>query len=258
MVSCVAGIAIAALSLPVFGEECDHKQPRQLAANAAGATSVKVIGRAGWLKVEGVRGLSEVKASGTACTSSAKLLGATKLTAKRSGSEIIIEAEMPSDVDGSWLFGIGSDYARLDFTVQIPENLAVVVKDGSGELTIRNVASLRVSDGSGELTVDTVRGDATISDGSGELSVSNVAGTVRITDGSGAISLRGIGRDVIIEADGSGGIEVANVKGSVTVESDGSGGIDVVDVVGDFTVRRDGSGGIEFSSVRGQVRVPRD
>lgn len=237
---------------------CDEKAQRQVVAPLAGATSIKVIGKAGSLDVRGVQGAGEVRASGVACASSKKLLEEMSLKASRKGSEIVIEAVMPESSDvGFWFFGVGQSY-RLDFTVQVPAHLPIHVVDGSGSVEIENVASLKLRDGSGEIDISNVAGAVEIDDGSGEMTLLKIGGPIEINDGSGEIDINDVTRDVLITSDGSGSIDIRSVRGTVTIDSDGSGSIDVRDIGGDFIVRSDGSGGVFHASVGGKVRLPRD
>ena len=244
-------------AVPVFAD-CDLTANRQASLSAAGAARVKVIARAGSLRVEGAGGQA-VNATGVACATSKALLERTTLSVTREGDTIIVEAITP-DADEHFIesmFGI-NDYARLDMKVVLPQNLPVYVKDGSGETVIRNVASLQLTDGSGEAHIRDVAGPVTVKDGSGELTIHGARGPVKITDGSGSIELSDIGSDVTIEADGSGSIEARDIRGGFMVELDGSGSIAANGIAGDFQVRHDGSGGIEFHNVRGRVRIPKD
>lgn len=223
-----AALATATTASAGFFSDCDHSAPRSLSSPIAGVTKVIVIGHAGTLKVEGRSGAGDVRANGTACASSESLLHDIALRATRAGNELRIEADIPED-----LF---TEQASLDFTVTLPNNIPVVVKDGSGSLEVVNTASADITDGSGELIVKGVNGDVAIQDGSGSIDVSDVTGQVRIRDGSGSI-------------------DVARA-GSVLVEADGSGSIDVADIRGDFTVGQKGSGSIDYERVGGKVNVP--
>ena len=227
--------ALLALPLAFAGSaalaDCDHSAARRLTANASGATRVVVVGKAGTLRVTG-RQQADVTASGTACTSDRDLLGEMNIVARRDGSDVIVEAVIPERVG---LFGWFE--ARLDLEVNVPANLPVVVRDGSGSLEIENVGALDVTDGSGEVEIRGVRGDVEVTDGSGQVTIRNVSGNVEIRDGSGSI-------------------EIDDVGGSVLVRADGSGSIDVSDVKGDFTVDRDGSGGVDYQRVAGKIRIP--
>jgi hypothetical protein len=225
----VSVFALVALASPASASWCEHRAPREAKVEAAGARSLRVIARAGSLRIQGNEGASAVTIHGTACSSSESRLADIRLVAERRGDVVHVEAAIPDN----WF---GGD-AGLDLTIEVPASLAVAVEDGSGEATVRHVAALDIEDGSGELRIE------------------DVAGEVRVTDGSGEIVIDRAG-SVVIEEDGSGGVRISGVRGSVVVRDDGSGSIDVSDVGGDFTVEHDGSGGIAHDGIRGQVRIP--
>jgi hypothetical protein len=248
--SLALGLALA--GGPSDAGDCTHNTPRQARLEAVGAESLRVLARAGSLKVEGRPDLSAVEASGTACASREGLLERVRLRAERRGRELYVEADVP---DSDWFW---SGETRLDLTLRVPAGLRVEIEDGSGPLEVRGVASLRLDDGSGEALVQEIDGDVSIVDGSGSLRVLDVGGALRVRDGSGEIELRDVGGPVTIEEDGSGGIDIQDVRQGVTVRSDGSGGIDVRRVAGDFVVEDDGSGGVHYADVGGSVRLPDD
>ena len=228
--------------------DCGQTAPREGSADAAGARSIRVLAKAGDLKIRGVAGASAVTVKGTACASRESGLDEIKLVVERRGDVVHVEAVTPE-----WTWGS----AGLDLEIDVPNSIPLDVDDGSGSAEVRDVAALRIVDGSGELTIDGVRGALTVDDGSGSLQISNVGGEAKITDGSGEIVVRQAG-SVLITEDGSGSIQVSDVRGNVVVRNDGSGSIDVREVAGDFTVDDDGSGGIEHHGVRGHVKVPTD
>ena len=208
--------------------------PREASASTAGARRILVNAGAGSLRIEGKRGLTEVRARGTAYASSRGLLGEIRLVATRRGDVVELRTDIPEHRGGDW-----DDYhAGIDLVVEVPDSLALDVEDGSGSLEIRNVGTLEVRDGSGEMTIEHVRG------------------SLRITDGSGSIRVDAVRGAVEIPSDGSGMLEIRRVAGSVRVDSKGSGSIDVDDVAGSFTVARKGSGGVTYRNVKGAVQVP--
>jgi hypothetical protein len=219
------------LAGPLAADDCAYQEPREERIDAAGLKTLRVIARAGSLRISGQPGASAVEIHGTACASSRSYLEEIRLRTTRSGSTATVEAEIPD----SW--GWRGGERRLDLVLAVPPGLALDVEDGSGPIDVRNVAAAAVQDGSGEIVIE------------------GVAGEVRITDGSGSIDVRDAG-SVVIDEDGSGGITVSGVRGNVLVRDDGSGSISVREVAGDFTVEDDGSGGISHAQVHGRVRVP--
>src|SRR4051794_7940348 len=247
---------LAALALPlttatasadIFGD-CSFTEKRNVAAPAAGVSRIVIIGRAGYLHINGRRGAGEVRASGTACASSRDVLADTKLTLSRSGSELRVEAETP---DNSGIFSS----AKLDFEVTVPDNIPLRVEDGSGDLTIDTVASVDLTDGSGDVGIRNVLGDVSVHDGSGDMKIDNVSGNVHISDGSGDIDVNGAG-NVEISNDGSGEANIHNVKHDVHIGNKGSGSVEVSDVGGNFHVGNKGGGSIDWHRVAGHVDVP--
>ncbi len=245
LAACVDAQAVAAAG-------CPFQEPREAKLEVAGATSLRLIARAGTLDLGGVPGAREVTVAGQACASSAGALAGVKLRAERQGSQIVVEALVAEDATPL------AGGPALDLVVRVPASLAVEVSDTSGPLEIRGVGALRLEDGSGEALVEDVAGDVTLRDDAGDLTVRRVGGALSILrDGSGQIDVVDVRGSVTIDEDGSGGIRVEKVGGSVRVERDGSGSIDVRDVAGDFVVEQDGSGGIRHEGVKGRVSLPK-
>lgn len=262
-----AGQAAAGL----FDDDCRHTSPRNASAPAAGISRVVIHAEAGSLTVRGVKGATQVAARGQACSSDSDDLAQIALTTRRAGGDLHIEATTPKK---QVTFGFYS--ARLDFTVEVPEGIAVAIDDDSGWIRISGTGNttidddsgaievrdvrgpLTIDDDSGAIDVDGVAGGVRIEDDSGEITVRNATGSVEIEDDSGAINIAGVGGSVLIREDDSGAIEIRTVKGAVTIDRDGSGAIDVADIGGDFTVGHKRGGRIDHVRVAGRVKVPRD
>jgi hypothetical protein len=251
-----------------FDEDCRHTAPRKTASPAAGVTKVVIRGESGSLKVDGTNGVSQITATGTACTSDEDFLDRITLTARRVGSELHIEANIPEKtvVFGFW-------QARLDFAVTLPAGLPVRIDDDSGWLKVSNTGALDIDDDSGSIEVRNIRGNVQIDDDSGEIVIEGVNGNVQISDDSGSIEIRSVTGAVEIEDDSgsiqvervaslhirnddSGSITVAHVRGNVIIDDDGSGAVDVADIGGNFTVAHKGSGSIDYTRVAGKVDIP--
>lgn len=231
-------VAVSAVTLllagPAWAQRCEHSRDVDETVDAAGAVEALLVSGAGDLRVQGVEGITEVRVRGRMCASDPDRLEDMEVRARRSGDRVEVIAETDG---GGWRRGRG-DHARIDLEVEVPATLALDVEDGSGDLTIRDVAAARIDDGSGNIDVAAIAGDLEIDDGSGDIDVRG-AGSVRVDDGSG-------------------GIDVEDVRGDVVVEEDGSGSIEVRRVGGDFIVEDDGSGGIRYEDVAGRVETPDD
>jgi len=277
----VMGLIVAALAAVMLSgctvhvdangfNTCRFSEERTANVPAATAKQVRIDADSGDLRVEGVAGLTEVRVRGTVCAAREEQLKSVDMRTSQSGDDILVDAIIPSVSFGN------SPYLHL--VVEVPESMAVRVKDDSGSINIRNVASVDVDDESGDIEISEVKGNVRVTDDSGSMVIDRVAGDVtvdrdesgdiRITrvdggvvidrDDSGSIDVQDVKKDVEIGSDQSGGITVRNVDGRVTVRRDDSGSIDVRDVKGDFEVGSDGSGSIHYSDVGGQVRIPSD
>lgn len=256
-----AAFIVTAAFIPVHpanaGSFGDYTAPRDADVDARGAKSIEVRAEAGSLRIEGRSGITQVQVRGTARASQKNRLADIKLIAERRGDVVYIKADMPEDRNNSfWNLGRDDWNMQLDLVIEVPQNIALDVEDGSGEAFFSNVGPMKLTDGSGEISIIGVKGDLEVEDGSGSMTIENVEGRVRVSDGSGEIRAKNIVGDFIVDEDGSGSIDVAGVGGSMRVEEDGSGGIDVERVAGDFTVDHKGSGRISSSDVRGKIDIP--
>jgi hypothetical protein len=253
-------VALSALGMsPVIIDEARsaraiaYDEPRTARVDARGASRIVIIGRAGWLRVEGKPNTTEVVAEGTARAPSKDLLDGIKLTGTREGDIVRVVVDMPDTRNRQWDSNWDSGPA-LDLTVTVPANIPVEIEDSSGDLRVMGTAALDVDDNSGGVEIRDVTGALRVRDGSGELDIQNVRGDVTIEDGSGEIDVRDVTGSVTIR-DGSGSITARTVGGSVEVLRDGSGGIRVVDVGGDLIVERSRKKGVSYSGVKGRVRM---
>lgn len=231
-------------------DPCRYTAERTATIAANGAQTARIIARAGSLRIEGREGLSEVRVRGTACTSHERYLDGITLETGRSGDEVRVEAEMPT------VRGIGSFHATLELVIEVPAGMTLYVSDTSGSAEISGVAAVDVEDGSGELTVRDIAGPVRVEDGSGSLTLERIAGDLWVSDGSGGMDIREVEGSTVVDRDGSGSIDIDDVRGAVLIRRDGSGSISVARIGGDFTVGSDGSGGISHRDVSGTVRIP--
>jgi len=225
--------------------QCEVRGERRAEVDAAGAAALELSAGAGSLEVRGSPDLDHVRIRGDACASDADLLEEIRIETRRDGDRVVVEARMPDTG--------GGDHAEMDLVVEAPASLRAEVDDGSGPITVRDLAGLSLHDGSGSIDVARIDGPVRIDDGSGSLQLSEIRGTVDVEDGSGSLSVESVKGDVSVE-DGSGELTIRRIRGSVRVD-DGSGDIRVADVTGDLLVEESGSGGLAVDRVAGQVRI---
>lgn len=250
--SCVVSLgALLPLACGQFGTPpCTHTQAiAPQTARVAPGESMYIDLEAGGLVVEAVPDLTEVRITGEACSSDLEQLSLVQLKVESVDGVLVLASVFP-DISN---VGFG-----LDLAVQVPPGIPVRVENGSGAISMKGVAGVKIDDGSGSIELSDIQGDVRIDDGSGSLSLSGVTGSVWIDDGSGSIEVRHVQGSVTIEDDDSGSIFVEDVRGDVIVEDDGSGSIDVRLVGGDFRVEEDDSGDVDYSKVEGRVTLPDD
>lgn len=245
----VALLACLMLGQPALAQRCEHSRDISLTIDATGLSLAVIVAEAGELVIEG-GDRDQIVIEGRACASDASRLEKMSVKTNAGDNRISIETEIPD----SWSW-TGSRYAYIDLHIHVPTSMAIRVDDGSGNVVIRDVASVDLEDGSGDIKISGIVGDVTIDDGSGDMDLGSIGGEVWVNDGSGNINIDEVG-SVVIDDDGSGNIDIDGVRGSVMVHSDGSGGIWVASVGGDFTVQDDGSGGIRHRDVAGEVKIP--
>lgn len=296
-------VLLASLLLPLAAqadERCAHSQPRNLQLDLAGVKTVVFDIGASNLDLRASAN-SSGKIDGRACASDAKFFERMTLTQEKHGDQLTVRALRNGDNDSGSsfnfdLFGISFNrYAYMKLQANVPDNLAVQLKLGSGDAVVAGAQALDATVGSGDLTVSNIRGpfsgsigsgDIEASDiggldlraiGSGDVTVRQVRGTSRIgrfgsgdieiktthgpveigAGGSGDVTLTGIGGGVRIDAIGSGDIDLTDIGGDITIGSIGSGDVDVDGARGDLTVRAKGSGDIDHRDVSGRVDVPK-
>lgn len=246
-------LTASALQAGSFGSDCQEFAERLAVQSAKGVTRVVIIGRAGFLHIEGRAGAIEIRATGHACAAIEELLVGIRLHASRSGSQVTIEANVPKQE--SSLF---ASAPRLDFTVTVPAGIAVDVADTEGELTIRDTGNTKVTVASDDVNIRDVKGNVIVRARSGAIDIDSVSGDVLVpSNPSGAVKIVRVGGSVTIDQHGSGSIEVRNVKRSVAITADGPGPIAVSDIGGDFTLGSKRSGSVDYKRVSGRVTVPR-
>lgn len=250
----LAGLLGLALT-PAWGYRCKAQAERSGGIDVTDATTVEIFALAGDLGVRGDPEATRVEVDGRACVSREDMLPATTITVRRVDDRIQVLAEMP-DTSGETNRRWEDEMAIMDLEVRLPAGLAVILHDSSGDLRVRDVASLEVSDSSGEIDIEDVAGPVLVPrDSSGDIYMSRVGAVTIQIDSSGEIVIEDAA-SVTIANDTSGDIDLDNIGGDVLIGNDSSGRIAVRDVRGSFVVENDTSGGIRYSNVQGAVSVP--
>ena len=235
---------------------CKYEAPRNLQLDLAGVRSVQIDVNSQDLHLTGSDNAKGLTLTGRACASEQAMLDKLQVTQRREGDQLLIDIGNTGSFSFS-LFG-GNSYSSLDVTVQLPANLPVTVRVGSGDADVSGVQQLQTNVGSGDLHVRQVSGKFGTSVGSGDVSATDIGSLDLGSVGSGDFKAEGIKGDARIGSIGSGDVTLRNVGGSVRADTLGSGDLDVSDVGGDFSLGAKGSGDVNHSGVKGKVSVPHD
>lgn len=253
-----APLLIGALLLQLSGAAmagpCKYTKDIDLTLDLSSSNTLSILAAAGELDVVGVSGTDVAVISGKVCASKEEWLQES-LVDTSNGKHASIAVELPSGKKGwSWS---GNNYVWMDLRVEVPDDMALEVKDSSGDMSLKNVAAVAVHDSSGGIEIENAHGQVSISDSSGDIDVDTAEGDLTIeSDSSGDIYANNIRGSVLVVKDSSGDIDVSDVSENVVVEKDSSGDIKASHVGGDFRVLKDGSGRISSNDVTGEVQIP--
>ncbi|QWP75185.1 DUF2807 domain-containing protein [Lysobacter sp. K5869] len=232
-------------------DRCENAQPRSLALDLKGVKAVVFDIGSDDLVIEGGTGAPGI--SGRACASNAADLPGLTLSQRREGDKLVVTAEHAKRLG----LNFNGQY-HMQLHANVPQDLRVQLKVGSGDATVKNVAALSADVNSGDIQISNVRGLTVAAVGSGDIGLRDIGPLQIVALGSGDLKARNVGGDVKVGTVGSGDVELDQVAGSVSVERIGSGDLEVGDVRGDLRVARVGSGSVRHRGVTGKVDVPND
>jgi hypothetical protein len=236
-------------------DACRYEAPRNLHADLAGVRAVQIDVGSQNLHLSGNGTTKQLDLTGRACASDKALLDQLQITQRRDGDQLLLDVSGGEHMSFS-LFGSSS--SSLEVSLQLPANLPVTVRVGSGDADVHSVQQLKSSVGSGDLHVREITGSFATSVGSGDVDATTVGSLDLGSVGSGDAKIEGVSGDARIGSIGSGDVVLRKVGGSVRAQTLGSGDLTVTDVAGDFTLDAKGSGDVNHSGVKGKVSVPRD
>lgn len=225
----------ACFAMGAQADSCEFQKEIDESLDLSGSDSLSIAAAAGELDIRGTSGSDQARIRGRVCVSEEQWLDQSNVS-MRSGRNAEIGVVLP-DIDGGFSV-FGSRYAYIDLEIDVPDTIALNVRDSSGDLDIQNVASLELQDSSGDIDIDSTTGSVSIQDSSGDIDAQYIGGTFTIV------------------SDSSGDIYVTDVEQDVIVERDSSGDITAEDVGGNFAVLRDSSGDIDSKRISGDIDIP--
>jgi hypothetical protein len=234
--------------------DCAYEKNVDVTLDLAGSEQLSIAAAAGDLKITGHPGTAEARARGKVCASKEEWLEQSEIVIE-GGRNASIAVSLPS-ADTHWSL-LGNSYVYMDLEVDVPADMALDVRDSSGDMDIEGTGAVSIKDSSGDINVKDVHGDVALEDSSGDIDLVAVTGNVIVRqDSSGDIDGRKIEGSVRVEKDSSGDIRFEQVRDDFVVERDSSGDIVADTIGGDFRVLKDGSGAIRSRDVSGAVEIP--
>ncbi len=246
-------IGLVFISANTFAWNCKFESKLDQTLDVSESEILSIAAAAGDLEITGVEGTNEVVIRGKVCVSEEDWLKEVRVEAS-TGKQAEITVSLP---DSSGWSLLGNRYAYVDLKLEVPGDLAINLRDSSGDIEIEDVAALTIKDSSGDIEVTGASGKVEITDSSGDIRVFELEGDFTIiSDSSGDIRGSDIKGNVLVQSDSSGDIRFSRVGHDVVVERDSSGDIKVDSVGGDFRVLKDGSGSIHSKDVEGEIVIP--
>jgi hypothetical protein len=232
---------------------CEHERKIEESMRVSG-DSLAIDARAGDLEIVGDTGSDTVTVRARVCASKAEW-------AEKAGVAMSSEGDARVEVivpETSGMGGWGNHYLTVDLVVRVPADLALDVRDSSGDVDMNGVGAVSIKDSSGDIEIFRAA-SVVVEDSSGDIELEQITGDVTVAqDSSGDIRGRDVGGSVVVVRDSSGDIRFRDVGKDFLVERDSSGDVVAQGIGGDFAVLRDGSGEIRHSDVTGSVDIPEE
>ena len=234
--------------------DCKYEKDLDVSLNLAGSERLSIDAAAGDLEIYGAEGVTEARARGRVCASEEEWLDGAEIFTE-GGRNARIAVVLPK-ADSGWSL-MGNRYVYMDLKIDVPADIALDVRDSSGDIDIEGTGAVALQDSSGDIDIEGVRGAVELEDSSGDIDLLAIDGDVTVqSDSSGDIYGRDIQGSVLVVRDSSGEIRFADGRDDFVAERDSSGDIVADGIGGDFRVGRDGSGDIDSNDVRGSVDIP--
>lgn len=244
------------LPLSLQADDCKFSTEIDQTLDLSDSEELAVLAAAGDLRIRGVSGTNEARIRGKLCASKERWLTDSGITTS-GGKRAEVSVELNGE-QSNWSL-LGRNYLYLDLELEVPEHLALDIKDSSGDMDISGVGAVSVRDSSGDIEIEDATGPILVFDSSGDIELTDIQNDVTVeSDSSGDIRGTDIEGAVLVVSDSSGDIKFRDVGTSFIVERDSSGDISANRIGGDFRVERDSSGEIDYRDVSGNVEIPDD
>jgi hypothetical protein len=144
---------------------------------------------------------------------------------RRAGKEVRLSVKVPRYAEIETVESRNGDIEVRDI------DAGVVINNGSGQVTVNSVATLKVGSRSGNLNIRDIKGDLLIRSTNGDAIVDSVGGMADVAATNGNLQVRNIAGDVRANS-ATGDVDIQCAKGRAEVSS-ASGSITLIGVAGD-------------------------
>jgi hypothetical protein len=253
----------ALLASPALADRAERPLERRFGPEIRSVELENLAGRVEIRRAEGGRIAARIQAEASAGEPAAHWLRAVDVAIEPRGDRLVVRAVYPIDdhrkyhypglgadavIEPGWLsllFDVGSstvdDQGRrvrlvgrpsagaptvwVDFTLELPEGVAVAVRNAVGRIDSRELlGDQRLESGAGDIAVAGGRGAVAVETGSGDVAVERHEGDLVAETGSGDVEIADLRAAAIDAETGSGDVRIERSSGSIRL-STGSGDI---------------------------------
>ncbi len=138
----LTGLLLYQFSTEAAADWCKFEKDINVTLDLASSETLAIKAAAGDLDVVGVSDSNQAVVTGKVCVSKEAWLEESSISTS-SGKHAEIAVDLPN-TDGGWT-NWGNNYASLDLRVEVPEDLSLEIKDSSGDVFLKNIASAELA-----------------------------------------------------------------------------------------------------------------
>jgi hypothetical protein len=248
LLTVATGCIVASCDAVLSPYSCNETKRWDTRLDASVARQLLVTADVGDLEIIGRSGLRDVRVTAHACARTVDDLAAIELVTSSGSETVNVRGRVPATVSRG--------RAKLDLTIEVPDDMAIDVDHGTGWVSVDRTGPAIIRQRSGDVIVSDVLGNLSFFGGSGSLDASTISGDVRVEHGSGDVTLTDVRGFVDLVLLRTGTFIARDVLYDVVVHQLDVGDIIAERIGGALVVLRHGSGQVQFRDVRGGVTLP--
>ena len=189
----VASALVFSMSFSTFTLGYDVSREIEKDLSIGNLADVQVEAGAGELLIKGVDTVGQVSLVAKLCAPNDDVLAEMDVLTVVDDEAVNISTKIPRAASGY-------PSPSIDLELLVPLTTILDVKDSSGDVEIKKVASLNLLDSSGDIFIKNIAGMVKVSDSSGDLQMHKI-GSAQVSDSSGSIQVSKVQNDFIVEVD---------------------------------------------------------